>query len=72
MPPFGPIKRRDLLRYLHDLGFDGPYGSGRHQFMVKEQLKLFVPNPHEGDISRNLLARLLKQAGIDHDEWENL
>jgi len=30
---------------------------------------LYVPNPHQGDISRGLLAKIL-QAGIDRDEWE--
>ncbi len=72
MPAFGPIKRKDLLHYLRQLGFEGPYSGGRHQFVVKGQLRLFVPNPHEGDISRSLLARLLREAGIERDEWENL
>lgn len=72
MPPFGPIKRADLIRYLRELGFDGPFSGGRHQFMVKDQLRLFVPNPHVGDISRGLLTRILREAGIERDEWENL
>ena len=25
MPPLKPIKRRDLIYYLKQLGFDGPY-----------------------------------------------
>jgi predicted RNA binding protein YcfA (HicA-like mRNA interferase family) len=72
MPAFGPIKRKDLVQYLRRLGFEGPNSGGRHQFMVKGQLRLFIPNPHEGDISRNLLARLLREAGIERDEWETL
>jgi predicted RNA binding protein YcfA (HicA-like mRNA interferase family) len=72
MPSFGPIKRSDLVRHLRQLGFEGPYSGGRHQFMVKGELKLYVPNPHQGDISRGLLARILRQAGIDRDEWEQL
>lgn len=35
MPPFGSINRRDLIRYLKDAGFDGPYPGGKHQYMVK-------------------------------------
>jgi predicted RNA binding protein YcfA (HicA-like mRNA interferase family) len=31
-----------------------------------------LPNPHKGDIERNLLARILKQAGISREEWEQL
>lgn len=51
MPAFGPVSRNDLIRYLRNLGFEGPYSGGRHQYMVKEQLKLVIPNPHQGDIS---------------------
>ena len=29
-------------------------------------------NPHQGDISRRLLERLLRQAEISRDEWESL
>ncbi len=46
MPKFGPIKRKDLIRYLRQLGFIGPYSGGKHQFMVKEKLKVRIPNPH--------------------------
>lgn len=35
MPPFRPLKRKKLIRYLKQLGFDGPYSGKRHQFMVR-------------------------------------
>jgi len=72
MPSFGPVKRKDLIRYLTELGFEGPYSGGKHQYMVKGQIKLAIPNPHQGDIGRDLLARILRQAGIERDEWERL
>jgi predicted RNA binding protein YcfA (HicA-like mRNA interferase family) len=72
MPSFGPIKRTDLIHYLRQLGFDGPYSGRRHQFMVREQLRLTIPNPHRSDIGPNLLARILRQAGIDRETWESL
>jgi predicted RNA binding protein YcfA (HicA-like mRNA interferase family) len=72
MPPFGPIKRQDLIRYLKALGFEGPYAGGKHQYLVHNETKLALPNPHQGDISRDLLARILRQAGIDKDDWEKL
>jgi len=72
MPVFGPIKRQDLIRALQRLGFDGPYTGGRHQYMVKAKHKLYIPNPHSGEISRALLARILQQAGIDRSEWEQV
>jgi predicted RNA binding protein YcfA (HicA-like mRNA interferase family) len=72
MPTFGPIKRGELIRNLRKLGFDGPFAGGNHQYMVKGQLKLFIPNPHQSDISRPLLSKILKQAGIDKEEWDQL
>ncbi|WP_392532666.1 type II toxin-antitoxin system HicA family toxin [Nostoc sp. C117] len=72
MPPFGSINRRDLIRYLKDLGFDGRYPGGKHQYMVKGELKLTIPNLHQGDISPNLLNRILRQGNISRDEWEAL
>lgn len=72
MPPFGPITRRDLVRCLREMGFDGPYSGGKHAFMVKGDLTLTIPNPHKGDIGRDLLTRILRQAGISRREWEQL
>jgi predicted RNA binding protein YcfA (HicA-like mRNA interferase family) len=72
MPHFGPIKRRDLIHYLRRLGFDGPYSGGKHQFMVKGEITLRLPNPHRSDIGKELLARILRQARISREEWEKL
>jgi predicted RNA binding protein YcfA (HicA-like mRNA interferase family) len=72
MPKFGPVSRKDLISRLRTMGFDGPYSGGKHSFMVKGQLTLTVPNPHRGDIGRELLARILRQAGITRQEWEKL
>ena len=72
MPPFKPIKRLELIRQLKKLGFLGPFPGGKHQYMVKEQLKIWIPNPHQDDISKTLLTKILRQAGITKDEWENL
>jgi hypothetical protein len=30
-----------------------------------------IPNPHGEDVSVDLLARILKQAGISREEWLN-
>jgi predicted RNA binding protein YcfA (HicA-like mRNA interferase family) len=72
MPGFGPIKRRDLIAYLRRLGFVGPYAGGKHQFMQRGQLSLVIPNPHGTDIGPSLLARILRQGGIDRKDWERL
>lgn len=72
MPAFGPIKRDDLIRYLRRSGFEGPYSGGKHQFVVREDVTVRIPNPHQGDIGRELLVRILRQAGINKDTWEKL
>ena len=72
MPTFGPIKRQDLIHYLQALGFDGPHPGGKHMFMRRGEATVIVPNPHRGDIGRGLLARVLRQAGISREEWEQL
>lgn len=72
MPPFGPIKRKDLIRSLRQAGFEGPFSGGKHQFMVRGETTIRVPNPHQADIGVELLSRVLRQAGIDREEWEAL
>jgi predicted RNA binding protein YcfA (HicA-like mRNA interferase family) len=70
MPPFGPIKRKDLIRHLKQIGFEGPYSGGRHQFIIRGNITIRVPNPLQGDVGVELMARILRQAGIAKDEWE--
>jgi len=72
VPHLGPIRRAELIRYLQILGFEGPYSGGKHQFMLKGVIRLRLPNPHRKDVGRELLSRILKQAGIDKDSWEKL
>jgi hypothetical protein len=72
MPPFGPIKRTDLVYYLRRIGFSGPYEGKKHQYMMRAVRRVIIPNPHRGDISKRLLAELLREAGISRDEWEKL
>lgn len=72
MPTLKPIKRKVLVRYLKQLGFEGPFTGGRHQFMQREGLTLTLPNPHKSDIGTEFLLRILKQAKISRAEWEAL
>lgn len=72
MPKITSIKRKDLIKNFRKLGFDGPFSGGNHDYLKKDNLKIRIPNPHQGDISKGLLLRILKQAGIEKDTWENL
>ena len=72
MPPWKPVRRRELIASLRRAGFSGPYSGGRHEFMQKGELVLTIPNPHRGEIGIGLLAIVLRQAGISRREWESL
>jgi predicted RNA binding protein YcfA (HicA-like mRNA interferase family) len=72
VPKLAPIKRKDLIYYLRQLGFDGPYSGGKHQIMEKGSLTITIPNPHGSDISKEFIVRILQQAEIDRKVWEEL
>lgn len=59
MPRFGPIKRMDLIYYLRQLGFEGPYTGRKHQFMIRNDITVRLPNPHRGDIGKELFGQVI-------------
>jgi len=61
---------RELVRKFRRLRFDGPYPGGRHLFMKRGTLKVIIPNPHHEDISRSLIAKIIRQSGISFSEWD--
>lgn len=67
------ISHREIVRRFRKLGYSGPFGGGRHLFMVKGTQKIRIPNPHQSrDIHISLIREILRQAGIDPFEWEKL
>jgi len=70
MPAWRPVSRRELIAALRRLGFQGPYSGGKHEFMVRGQRVLTIPNPHREAIGLGLLAVILRQAGLSRKEWE--
>ena len=72
MASLGPISRTKLIRALKTAGFTGPFAGSDHDFMQKGDLTLRIPNPHGSEIRPNLLAEILRQAGISRKEWERL
>ncbi|HVG06623.1 MAG TPA: type II toxin-antitoxin system HicA family toxin [Thermoanaerobaculia bacterium] len=69
MKRLSAVSRRDLLSRLKQLGFEGPYTGGRHEFLVRGSTRLTLPNPHRQDIGVDLLIRILRQAGVTREEW---
>jgi len=71
MPGLNPVSRRELVRKLKRLSFEGPFPGGKHQWMRRGGLRLTIPNLHGGLIDPGLIRRILRQAGITFDEWMN-
>ena len=69
MPEIKPISRRELIKKLHRLGFDGPFGGGKHSYMRKNGKRIIIPNPHRGDIGVKLVRKIITQAEISDEEW---
>ena len=65
-----PVSRRELIRRLGKLGFDGPYPGSRHDVMARGDISIITPNSHKGeDIGPNLITKTLLQAGISRQDW---
>jgi hypothetical protein len=71
-----PCKRRDFIRKLRNLGFDGPYSGTCHQFMIYKQHRMAIPS--NSDYSVSQLRMLLREVEkildrvITAKEWNNL
>lgn len=50
MSHWNPCKRRDFIKKVRILGFNGPFSGTRHQFMVFGQHRLAVPSNDEYSI----------------------
>jgi hypothetical protein len=76
MAGWRPLKRRDFIRKLRALGFDGPYSGTRHQFLVWGQHRQTIPTNSEYSVPQ--IRMLLRQVesilarAVPLDEWESL
>jgi hypothetical protein len=76
MSQWAPCKRRDFIRKLRKIGFDGPFSGTRHQFMVFAQHRLAIPSNAEYSIPQlRMMVREIEEI-IGHvitaDEWHKL
>ena len=73
MSRWTPCKRRDFIRRLRILGFDGPFSGTRHQFMVYKRHRLSIPSNTEYSIPqlRMMIREVEEIIGkeITADEW---
>jgi len=65
-----PVSRRELIRRLGILGFKGPFKGSDHDYMVRGETRVTIPNLHKGkDIGIQLLVQILKEAEIERADW---
>ncbi|MEH2073728.1 MAG: hypothetical protein V7K57_04955 [Nostoc sp.] len=71
-----PCKRRDFLKKLRLLGFDGPFSGTRHQFMVYGEHRLTIPSNDEYSVPQlRLMIReveVILERKITLEEWNSL
>ena len=76
MAAWRPLKRRDFVRKLRALGFEGPHSGTRHQFMVLGAHRQTIPTNHEYSVPQvRLLVRQVESIlarQISLDEWAAL
>lgn len=76
MSRWSPCKRRDFIKRLRKLGFDGPFSGTRHQFMIYEEHRLAIPSNPEYSVPQ--LKMLIREVEaiigrkITLKEWEEL
>ncbi len=76
MPTLTPCKRREFIRKLRALGYDGPFAGGSHQSMSRSKTAtkpgaqtVTVPNTDIDDVG--LLKRILRNAKIEQADFIN-
>jgi len=71
-----PCKRRDFIKKLRAIGFDGPYAGGNHHFLVYGQHRLAIPSNSEYSVAQLRMMLREVEAILNHaiapDEWELL
>ena len=71
-----PCKRREFVRRLRLLGFDGPFSGTRHQFLIFGDNRLTIPSNDQYSVPQ--LRLMLREAStilrkeISLAEWERL
>jgi hypothetical protein len=70
-----PCKRREFIRRLRGLGFDGPFSGARHQFLIYKESRLTIPTNEEYSVPQ--LRMMLRESAIilgreiSLDEWSD-
>ena len=64
MAGWQPLRKREFVRKLRALDFDGPYSGTRHQFMVWGERRQTIPSNPEYSVPQ---LRMLAAQGVDEE-----
>jgi len=64
------ISRKDLIRKLRALGFEGPIRTGDHYFMHRGSIFVRIPGNEKPEVSADLQLALLSQLEIETTVWK--
>jgi predicted RNA binding protein YcfA (HicA-like mRNA interferase family) len=71
-----PCKRREFVKKLRQLGFEGAFSGARHQFMVYGQHRLTIPSNDEYSVPQLRMmiqeVEVIVQREITLEEWNSL
>ncbi len=76
MHAWQPCKRREFIRRIRQLGFQGPFQGTRHQFMIYEQHRLAIPSNAEFSVPQlRFMMREIEgvlERQVSSSEWNSL
>ena len=72
MPKLTTLKYRDLIFRLKKLGLRGPFPGGKHPYFLWGDLPVKIPNPHEGDVGKDIIKDILRTLGVSWKDFSKL
>jgi predicted RNA binding protein YcfA (HicA-like mRNA interferase family) len=74
MSKLRPIPAKEVFRKLRVLGYEGPFGGGKHSVMrhPSNGQKISVPVHGSQDLSIGTLRAIIRAAGTTVKDWEEL
>lgn len=76
MSQWKPCKRRDFIKKLRKIGFEGPYSGTRHQFLVFGKYRMAIPSNAEYSVPQlRMMIREVEEIlnrKINVNEWDKL
>lgn len=75
MPPFRPMKCRDVRRKLKNLGFKKEKNTGgsheKWRATIGGKLRKVTVDCHKGEVRAMDVDSIIRQAGVSKKDWQN-